>query len=84
MQKTYVSTHYRTLKMEVCLSVCSIFNEGGEHIDIRHNSTSGIIELKYNNEWRPVSASFWSQEDARVACKELGLPYSGKCMNSIV
>ena len=34
--------------------------------------TNGTILMRYNNEWRSVCNNLWSQEDARVACRELG------------
>ena len=50
---------------------------GESDIGIRQHQPSGIIELSIRGEWRPVCDSFWSNVDARVACKQLGLPYTG-------
>ena len=32
----------------------------------------GIIELWYKYEWRSVGINHWTNDDAMVACKELG------------
>ena len=42
------------------------------------NATSGIIELSIRGEWRSVCDHQWNNANARVACRQLGLPYSCK------
>ena len=37
-------------------------------------SVEGIVEVYYNDRWRPVSADGWDIKDAKVACGELGYP----------
>ena len=34
-----------------------------------------MIKLKYRGEWRSVCAYHWTNDDAKVACKQLNQPY---------
>ena len=55
------------------------FLSARDDIDIRlvdGTIHSGYIELFYKNEWRPVCGKYWSNIDARVACRQLG--FTGK------
>ena len=38
----------------------------------------GIIEVSIRGEWRSVCDNGWSDEDARVACRALGLQFIGE------
>ena len=37
-------------------------------------AVEGIVEVFYNNTWRPVTAEGWDNESAEVVCGELGYP----------
>ena len=39
-------------------------------------AVEGIVEALYKNQWAPVSAEGWDENNARVACGELGYPVS--------
>ena len=38
----------------------------------------GRVEVCFNNDWRPVCDTLWDDTDARVACRQLGFPYTGQ------
>ena len=42
------------------------------------DALSGIIELSIRGEWRSVCDDQWDDNDARVACRQLGLPNASK------
>ncbi|CAI8042378.1 Neurotrypsin, partial [Geodia barretti] len=44
---------------------------------VHGNETSGLVEVLHNCEWRSVCDDYWTDEDAKVACRQLGLlPYA--------
>ncbi|CAI8056633.1 Neurotrypsin [Geodia barretti] len=47
-------------------------------IQLVENTTlySGIIELRIRGEWRSVCHDKWTDKDAQVACRSMGLPFT--------
>ncbi|CAI8035148.1 Scavenger receptor cysteine-rich type 1 protein M160 [Geodia barretti] len=44
---------------------------------VHGNETSGLVEVLRNCEWRSVCDDYWTDDDAMVACRQLGLlPYA--------
>ena len=39
---------------------------------------SGLINVLYGGEWRFVCGDHWTNEDAEVACRQLGFSTDGK------
>ena len=74
----YVSDH-NCFHFEDAGVVCAnaSCNDGDIRLFGGNNMYEGRVEICLLGVWGTVCDDFWSLQDARVACKSLGLPYTG-------
>ena len=68
-----------------CVSYISQAASTCTHGNIRLNQTSnstdgnaGRVEICYNGQWKSIHDNQWDDQDARVACNQLGFAREGK------
>lgn len=72
--------HQRDIGMS-CAPACSA---GQIRLVDGSSNMEGRIEICYGGRWGTVCDDFWGTDDARVACKQAGLPWRGKTPTEVV
>ena len=75
----YVSDH-NCLHFEDSGVICAnaSCNDGDIRLVGGDNQFEGRVEICLLGVWGTICDDFWGLQDARVACKSLGYPYTGK------
>ena len=67
----------QTLIMHFLVTGCS---DGDVRLADQVSDIEGRVEICYNGQWGTICAREWGPLDARVVCRQLGLPTECKTM----
>ena len=56
---------------------CTACSDGSIRLMGGEIPSEGTVEICYRSMWGLIVNSGWTDEDASVVCRELGLPFSG-------
>ena len=59
----------------------SLCENGDLRLDVSNAAVGGRLEVCYDGVWGSVCNEQWTITDARVACRQLGLPLEGNTIN---
>uniref|UniRef100_A0A1X7U1B7 Deleted in malignant brain tumors 1 protein n=1 Tax=Amphimedon queenslandica TaxID=400682 RepID=A0A1X7U1B7_AMPQE len=76
---TYLSTHNCIHQEDAGVTCGGVFQCNNSDIRLvgSDSLTEGRVEVCVNGAWGTVCDDFWDYRDAQVACKQLGLPFTG-------
>ena len=64
--------------LELGFEIEQICADGDVRLVGMNNSTEGLVQVCYHNEWGSICSSRFGTREARVICRQIGFPTTGK------
>ena len=72
---TNIIIHYKVVKSSCCIDACN--NDSNARLVKGKNAMEGSVQVCIDREWKSVCDDYWTHDDAKVVCRQLGFPYEG-------